>query len=97
MSITSIAVLIISFLVISWSARIPALILHRKFYKLGPLNGKSYEEISAVVGKPNMTVNTVNKEGIEVTEREWQATMFKLALHFDKNETCIGIARASKM
>jgi len=60
--------------------------LQSKFTKLGSVNGRTHNEIIAVVGPPN----SVSAIGPNQTLMQWQTTRYHIALKFT-GDICDGI------
>lgn len=60
----------------------------KKFVSLGTLQGKTLEEIVAVVGQPC----AISAIGDGKVLRQWQATSYHIALIFDQDDICLGIS-----
>lgn len=83
---------IIGFILIAAFVRAPGNSLNSKFVKLGTLKGKTYSEISKVVGPSN----AVSAMGNGKKLRQWQATGYHIALIFDSNDICEGVSSEIK-
>ena len=75
---------------------ISALTLHNKFAQIGNLQGRTSDEIIAVVGRPNSVSNSENG----TTIMQWIKASaftggFHIALIFDSNKICGGITHHS--
>lgn len=70
---------------------IPSIGLNRKFVAMGTLAGRSFHEISMVVGLPSATSHP--SPGLIL--RQWLRPGFHIALIFDDNEICGGITHQS--
>lgn len=55
------------------------------FQSLGDLRGKTYDEISSVIGACNQEQFTHFKTGEPATRRIWNATNYKISMIFDSN------------
>lgn len=75
--------------------------LNKKFVSLGTLPGKSYAEISRVVGNENAKRITTNANGETVIIRTWTGTSpantihmsaYSITLLFNAQDICIGIS-----
>ncbi len=92
MDIGTIIVLVTGLVFMLWFPSVPALLLKRKFDKLGSYKGKSFEEIKSVVGEPTYKNDKIKRNGIDCTQMEWEAAMYKVSLIFSKSdEICLGI------
>ena len=65
--------------------------LHRKISSLGPLTGRTMEEISAVCGAPrNVYPHRFSDVG-DGAQAVWRTPLFSFGLNFDGEERCCGI------
>lgn len=76
------------FILTGFFVKILGYILNQRFCSLGTLTGKSLKEIVAKVGGPQ----SVSAMGDGTILRQWQATGYHIALLFDKDDICLGIA-----
>lgn len=79
---------LVLFILTGFFVKIPGYILNQRFCSLGTLTGKSLKEIVAKVGGPQ----SVSAMGDGTILRQWQATGYHIALLFDKDDICLGIA-----
>ncbi len=70
--------------------------LNRKFYKLGNLKGKTYDEIKAAVGPENSRSATTSADGAPVIIRQWMKPGYHIVLLFDQKDVCLGISSETK-
>lgn len=66
--------------------------IQAKMVSLGTLSGKSYSEISAVVGPANSVSSRADASGNKVILRQWIAPSYHIALLFDQNDICLGVS-----
>ena len=83
---------ILMFLLISFAVRAPGANLSKKFASIGVLKGKTYREISSVVGQENAKSFIVDKDGKPVTVRQWMQTGYHVVLLFDEKDICLGVS-----
>ena len=70
----------------SAGVRAPGAALQKKFQNLGVLKGKTYSEITSVVGNPN---SVSQSNGMTICQ--WMATGYHIVLLFDGNNICLGV------
>lgn len=68
-------------------------LLQRKFINLGTLQGKTYNEIVAVVGSPNSVSSSA--DGGKICQ--WLQTGYHISLLFDNNDICLGVNHETKV
>ena len=69
------------------AVRAPGQALGKKFQSLGQMEGKSLDEICAVVGQPT----SMSAVGNGKTLYQWMESGFHIAILFDTNKTFAGI------
>lgn len=78
----------ISIALIIWGAvRTMSDLLQKKFVSINPLRGKTFEEISNVVGPPN---------SIMLNNKTWTSGGYSITLSFDNNNICLGVISEHK-
>jgi hypothetical protein len=71
--------------------------LNQKFVSLGTLQGKTFMEISAVVGLPQSVSSSIGVDKQPIIIRQWMATGYHIVLLFDSNDICLGVNHETKV
>ena len=58
---------------------------------MGTLQGKTYNEIVAVVGGENAKSSTIGENGKTIKIRQWMSAGYHITLLFDENDNCLGV------
>ena len=83
---------IFMFVLIIFLVRLPGVNLTNKFAKMGVLVGKTYREITNIVGQENSKSFIVDENGNPITVRQWMRTGCHIVLLFDANDVCLGLS-----